>query len=237
MKTKSFALFLSVLLLVSACSGGQGLTNKAKGGMIGGGSGAALGAIIGGIAGKGKGAAIGAAVGTVVGGGAGVLIGNKLDKAKKAAEAANAEAEIITDSSTGVQYVKATFPSGLLFATSSSTLSATAQSSIAQFCQGVDADLNFAVCGFTDNVPFSGKTAAQSKQLNIDLSQKRAESVKAALLKNGVASSRIVHVQGYGEENPVADNSTKEGQAQNRRVEVYIIPSQEAIDKANAQAK
>jgi len=237
MKTKSYALFLSFLLLVSACSGSQGLTNKAKGGMIGGGSGAALGAIIGGIAGKGKGAAIGAAVGTVVGGGTGVLIGNKLDKAKKAAEAANAQAEILTDSNTGLQYLKATFSSGLLFSTGSAALSATAQNSIAQFCKGVDPDLNFAVYGFTDNVPFKGVSAAESKRKNINLSQQRAESVKTALLANGVANARIVHVQGYGEENPVADNSTKTGQEQNRRVEVYIIPSQETLNNANAQAK
>ena len=62
------------------------MNNTTKGGLIGGGGGAALGAIIGGIAGHGKGAAIGAAVGAAVGTGAGVLIGKKMDKA--AAEAA-----------------------------------------------------------------------------------------------------------------------------------------------------
>lgn len=227
MKTKISALFLSLLLLVSACSGGEGLTNKAKGGMIGGSAGAALGAIIGGIAGKGKGAAIGAAVGTAVGGGTGVLIGNKLDKAKKAAEAAKADAEIMTDAETGVKYVKATFPSGLLFTTGSSALSADAKSNIATFCQSMDADMNFVIFGYTDNVPFKNSTAAQSKQKNIDLSLKRAQSVQTAFLGNGITQAQVLQVKGFGEENPIADNSTKAGQEQNRRVEVYIIPTQQ----------
>ena len=78
---------LSVAMLLSSCGG---MTNTAKGGLIGGTSGGALGALVGQLIGKGKGAAIGAAVGTAVGAGAGVLIGHKMDKAKKAAEAANA---------------------------------------------------------------------------------------------------------------------------------------------------
>ena len=60
-KIKFMALFLSMALVFGSCGS---MNNTAKGGVIGGGSGAALGAIIGGIAGKGKGAAIGAAVGT-----------------------------------------------------------------------------------------------------------------------------------------------------------------------------
>ena len=62
-KMNSMAILLSACLVFSGC----GMTNTAKGGMIGGGSGAALGAIIGGVVGHGKGAAIGAAVGAAVG--------------------------------------------------------------------------------------------------------------------------------------------------------------------------
>ena len=75
-KTKIMALLLSATLVFSGCGN---MNNTAKGGLIGGGGGAALGAIIGGIAGHGKGAAIGAAVGAAVGTGAGVLIGKKMD--------------------------------------------------------------------------------------------------------------------------------------------------------------
>ena len=83
-KIKISVLLLSGAILLGSCST---MNNTAKGGVIGGGSGAAAGAIIGGLIGKGKGAAIGAAVGAAVGTGAGVAIGHKMDK--KAAELSN----------------------------------------------------------------------------------------------------------------------------------------------------
>ena len=123
---KHVALILSAGILMGSC----GMSNTAKGGMIGGGSGAALGALIGGLAGNGKGAAIGAAVGAAVGTGAGVLIGKKMDKAaEEAAKIENAQVEQVTDNN-GLQAVKVTFASGILFSTSSSTLSASAKSSL-----------------------------------------------------------------------------------------------------------
>ena len=69
--------------------------------------------------------------------------------------------------------------------------------------------------------------------INLPLSQKRAESVSNYLKSCGVSSSQLVKVQGFGSANPVADNSTKAGQAQNRRVEVYLYASQEMINAAN----
>ena len=94
-KTKIMALLLSATLVFSGCGN---MNNTAKGGLIGGGGGAALGAIIGGIAGHGKGAAIGAAVGAAVGTGAGVLIGKKMDKAaEEAAQIQGAQVEQVTD--------------------------------------------------------------------------------------------------------------------------------------------
>ena len=61
-----------------------------------------------------------------------MLIGNKMDKAKKAAEAAKAQAQILTDAQ-GTQYVKATFSSGLLFQTGKYVLSPTAAQDINNF--------------------------------------------------------------------------------------------------------
>ena len=226
---------LCAIFLVSSCD----LTNKAKGGMIGGAGGGALGALVGGLIGGGKGAAIGTAVGGVVGGGAGVLIGNKMDKAKKAAELANAEAEVLTDQN-GTQYVKATFEGGLLFATGKTELTASAKSEINKFITNLkaeDSTFDLAIVGYTDNAGFKGKTAAQSKVLNQQLSENRAQSVRAQFLAAGYNANYIKYTTGRGEENPVASNATAEGRQQNRRVEVYILPSKEMIEAANQAAK
>ncbi|MEL6276536.1 MAG: OmpA family protein, partial [Bacteroidota bacterium] len=52
---------------------------------------------------------------------------------------------------------------------------------------------------------------------NLDLSQQRSEAVKAALVKEGITSSRMEAI-GLGESTPIADNSTAAGKAKNRRV-------------------
>ena len=235
-KMKFSVCAVSLAMLLSSC----GMSNTAKGGIIGGAGGGALGALVGQlVGGNGKSTAIGAAVGTVVGAGAGVLIGNKMDKAKKAAELANAEAEVLTDQN-GTQYVKATFDSGLLFNTGSATLSANAQAAIKNFVTNLSAEDNtfdLAICGFTDNAGWKNCTAEQSKAKNLQLSQQRADAVKNQIVGSGYPAARLVSVQGFGEENPVADNATAEGKQQNRRVEVYILPSQDMINAANAQSK
>ena len=56
------------------------------------------------------------------------------------------------------------------------------------------------------------------------------------LMSLAVPATQIKSVQGFGEANPVADNSTAAGQAQNRRVEVYMYASQKMIQEAQAQA-
>ncbi len=227
---------VSAAMLLSSCGG---MSNTAKGALIGGTSAGALGALVGQLIGKGKGAAIGAAVGAAVGTGAGVIIGNKMDKAKKAAEAANAKAEVI-ENSDGTQYVKATFDSGLLFNTGASTLSTSAIASINKFIAQLTAEdntYNLAICGFTDNQGWKNCTTEQSQAKNLTLSQQRADAVKDRIVSAGYPSSRLVSVKGYGEENPVADNSTAAGQKENRRVEVYILPSTEMINAANSAAQ
>jgi outer membrane protein OmpA-like peptidoglycan-associated protein len=69
-------------------------------------------------------------------------------------------------------------------------------------------------------VRIEGHTDATGvREKNVALSQARAEAVKAYLVGKGVAASRI-GTRGFGEENPVADNGTADGRAQNRRVEI-----------------
>ena len=70
------------------------------------------------------------------------------------------------------------------------------------------------VAGYTDT---SGDATA-----NRELSQKRADAVKAYLVKMGVPADRIFAV-GYGPDNPVADNATPEGREKNRRVEFHFL--------------
>ena len=72
-------------------------------------------------------------------------------------------------------------------------------------------DVSMMVEGHTDN---SGAAA-----YNLSLSQKRADAVKKYLVNKSVAADRL-SAKGYGEEKPVADNSTSSGRAKNRRVEL-----------------
>ena len=228
---KSIAIALCTALVVSC-----GMNNTGKGALIGAGGGAALGAIVGALAGN---TAIGAAVGGAVGAGAGAIIGKKMDKAKAEAEAVqNAQVEAVTDAN-GLEAVKVTFDSGILFTTGSSTLSSTAKTSLFQFANVLknNADCDVAVQGYTDNAGWKNSTAAQSQQKNLELSQKRAQSVTDYLLQQGVSYSQIRSTMGYGESNPVADNSTAAGKAQNRRVEVYMYASQKMIQEAQQQAQ
>ena len=158
-----------------------------------------------------------------------------LEAAKKEAEAiANAQVTDAVDAN-GYQAVKVTFDSGILFQSGKSVLSAAAQSSLTQFATNVlgkNADMNVGIVGFTDNDPWTGKTAEQSVAANQKLSEERAEAVSNFLQKHGAAANQIKEVVGLGESNPVADNSTAAGKQQNRRVEVYLYASQEMIDAA-----
>lgn len=237
MKKTSFtavSLLLSASLIVSGCGT---MSNTAKGGLIGAGSGAALGSVIGGVIGHGKGAAIGAAIGTAVGTGAGVLIGKKMDKAaQEAAQIEGAQVEQVTDNN-GLQAVKVTFDSGILFNTSSATLSTSAKASLSKFANNVlnqNRDMDVNIYGYTDNTGWKNSTAEQSVQKNLALSQERAQSVASYLLGCGVSSSQIKSVEGLGESNPIASNDTEAGRQENRRVEVFMYASQQMIQQAEA---
>jgi outer membrane protein OmpA-like peptidoglycan-associated protein len=61
-----------------------------------------------------------------------------------------------------------------------------------------------------------------SRATNTRLSQARAESVMAYLVSKGVAAGQLA-AKGFGPDEPVADNATREGRAQNRRVELKRV--------------
>ena len=71
------------------------------------------------------------------------------------------------------------------------------------------------IVGHTDSIG--------SNKYNFGLSKRRAESVKAKLLEFGLTEDRIVGIEAMGEEQPIATNETKEGRAQNRRVEFKLV--------------
>jgi outer membrane protein OmpA-like peptidoglycan-associated protein len=212
------------------------MSKTGQGALIGAGGGAGLGAIVGALAGN---TAIGAAIGTAVGAGAGAIIGKKMDKAKKEAEAIqNAQVEEVTDAN-GLDAVKMTFDSGILFNTGKADLSAASKSSLQQLATVLknNSDCDIAIQGYTDNTGFKGSTAAEIAAKNQALSLDRAAAVSNYLKSLAVSNAQIKSVEGLGEANPVADNSTAAGKAQNRRVEVYMYASQKMINEAQAQAQ
>ena len=81
------------------------------------------------------------------------------------------------------------------------------------------------IVGHTDSIG--------SNQYNFGLSRRRAEAVKAKLLEFGLAEDRIVGIEAMGEEQPIATNATKEGRAQNRRVEFKLV-QREAVQGTTA---
>ena len=226
-KIKLFTVGLCALTVFS-CGNATG-----NGALIGTGAGAALGAIIGKIAGN---TAVGAAVGGAVGAGTGAIIGRHMDKVKAQAQAVqNAQVESVTDAN-GLQAVKVTFDSGILFTNGSATLSQDAKNSLANFASVLkqNTDCDVAIQGYTDNAGWKNSTAEQSAAKNLQLSQDRAQAVTSYLQSVGVSAAQIRATTGFGEANPVADNSTAAGKAQNRRVEVYMYASQAMIQAAEA---
>jgi len=225
---KAISLFLCAAMIASGCmfTGCSSMSKTAEGSLIGSGAGAALGAVVGAIVGKdGKGAAVGAAIGTAVGAGTGAIIGKKMDKkAEELAALEAAQVETVTDQN-GLEAIKVTFDSGILFPTNGTTLSADSKAALAKFAKQM-ADMpetDFTIYGHTDN---TGTAAVNEK-----ISLQRAESVAKYLKSCGIAETRMV-TEGKSFNEPVADNSTAEGRKQNRRVEVYITANENMIKAA-----
>ena len=118
----------------------------------------------------------------------------------------------------------------VLFATNKADLKSSGLVNInklAQFLQE-NPDRKVIVEGYTDSTG--------SDAYNLTLSERRAGSVKMALIKMGVDPTRIV-TQGYGKEYPVADNGSVSGRAMNRRVEVTISNDNQPVAPRSSMSR
>ena len=217
---------LMILALTISCNAVKNANNKQKGAVIGAGSGAAIGGIIGNNVGNGKNTALGAIIGAVVGGAAGGYIGNRMDKQAERIEEEIPGAEV-TRVGEGINVVF-NEDAGVYFDTNKSDVKGTSANTLDRLVGILKEypDSNILVEGHTDS--------AGADEYNMTLSKQRAQSVTSYLSSNGISSSRLT-TKWYGESQPKADNSTAEGRAKNRRVEMVIVASdalkQEAIQK------
>ena len=103
----------------------------------------------------------------------------------------------------------------LLFDTGKATLQASSQEQLGNIAEILKAypKVNIKIGGYTDNVG--------DKASNLKLSADRAKNVMAELAKLGIAPTRLA-AEGYGDDHPVADNTTEEGRAQNRRIAMRV---------------
>ncbi|WP_428328196.1 OmpA family protein [Mucilaginibacter sp.] len=206
----------TIIILGTGC---DSLTKTQKGAAIGAGGGGLLGALIGKAAGN---TAVGALIGGAVGGTAGALIGHKMDK--QAAEIKQTvPGATVTREGEGI-LVK--FDSGILFDTNMANVKPDAQTNLQKLAVSLqnNPQTNILIVGHTDNTG----TAAH----NMDLSIRRAQAVKSIITADNVSDARLT-VQGKGETEPIADNTTVDGRSQNRRVEIVIV----ANDQMKAQAQ
>ena len=193
-------------------------SNSLKGAGIGGAAGGVLGGV---IAGKDN-TATGVIIGAAIGGTAGALIGKHMDK----------QAEELREDLEGAKVervgegIKITFDSGLMFATNQATLNVDTKQNLQELAEVLQKyeDTNVLIEGHTDSTG--------DEDYNQSLSEKRAASVQDYLISLGMDYSRL-NIAGYGESQPVADNSTAAGRQANRRVEVAIY----ANDKMKRMAK
>ncbi|MDT0641839.1 OmpA family protein [Zunongwangia sp. F363] len=219
---KFFAILFAMSMLVG-CEATKNANNKQKGAVIGATSGAVIGGVIGNNTGDGN-TALGAIIGGVVGGAAGGYIGNRMDKQAKQIEEEipGAEVERVGEG------INVTFDenSGVYFATDQSNINAESQQTLNKLSSILKEypDTNVLVEGHTDNTG--------SESYNLTLSKNRAQSVTNYLVNNGNLSQGRFTTKWYGEAQPKYDNTTAEGRAKNRRVELAIVASEDLKEEA-----
>jgi outer membrane protein OmpA-like peptidoglycan-associated protein len=220
MKKLVILVLCSVLVLASvSCST---WTRQQKGAAIGAAAGGALGSLIGHKAGN---TAVGTILGAAIGGTAGAFIGKYMDDqaAEMEQDLAGAKIERVGEG------IKVTFDAGLLFDINKATLRPASQEQLSKLAVILNKyqDTNILLEGHTDSTGTS--------EHNLALSRQRAESVASYLTSLGVNPARFT-MMGYGEDQPIVDNSTVEGRQQNRRVEVAIFANDKLKEVAKSKA-
>ncbi|RDE08945.1 OmpA family protein [Pelagibacterium lacus] len=217
MRTKAIALTAVAAMVLAGCStnpftGETQLSNTAGGALLGAGGGAVGGALIGSAMGDGRvGALIGAGIGALAGG----AVGNYMDQ-QEAQLRAKLQGSGVSVTRVGDNIIL-NMPSNVTFGVDQSNVQPQFQGtleSVALVLKEYNQTL-VDILGYTDSTG--------SASYNLTLSQQRATSVARTLSTFGVDSRRFF-VEGRGMTNPIADNSTEAGRAQNRRVEIRIIP-------------
>lgn len=211
------AAIVSGALAVSGCTTNPytGEREAGKSG-VGAGIGSLVGAGIGALSSskkdRGKGALIGAAAGAALGGGVGYYMDVQEAKLREKMQG------------TGVSVTRSgdiilNMPNNVTFDSSSATLKPAGANTLTGVAMVLKEYPKTAVnvIGYTDSTG--------GHDLNMRLSQQRADSVASSLIAQGVDANRI-RTSGMGPANPIASNSTAEGKAQNRRVEITLSPIQ-----------
>jgi len=227
---KSFVYTVCVAFLLgsvlSSCESIKNANNTQKGAAIGAVGGAVIGGILGNNIGKGGNGALGAVLGGVIGGVAGGVIGNKMDRqARKISESLpGAKVERVGEG------IKLTLgENSVNFDFNKATLTSKAKGNLDKlvpvFKEYPDTDIK--IFGYTDS--------KGADEYNLNLSQQRANAVKAYLDAQGLNGSRFAIV-GMGEADPIATNDTDAGRAENRRVEFAITANEKMVQDAKKEA-
>ena len=211
--SRKFTVALAALTVSTGMTGCASMNNTERGAAVGAGAGGAIGAVIGRQTGN---TARGAIIGAVVGGAAGAVIGRRMDQQAQELEQNLPAAEVERVG----EGIAVTFESGVLFPFNSSDILPAGRENLRQLANSLRnyPGTTVLIVGHTDSVG--------SDEYNMGLSYRRAESARSFLAQQGIESSRV-RVEGRGESEPVADNSTEAGRQQNRRVEVAIFASEE----------
>jgi outer membrane protein OmpA-like peptidoglycan-associated protein len=211
---KLFSLIVSIvcLMTITSCASWQGTSKQTKGTVIGTTAGAAVGAGLGAALGGSTEATLaGAGIGAVVGGIAGNRMGAYMDRQEQALQQVAAQSDALSVQRSQ-DVLTATFKSDVMFDVDSASIKPGAYPEIDNVANILQAypQTNIRVAGHTD--------ASGSETYNQQLSERRAMSVKNALIQRGVADYRIESI-GFGESMPISSSA-----AMNRRVEVRITP-------------